>query len=139
MRAVIKMWDWRAATVVLTAAVLAGCSSLSPDGTAAGDAALAFSAALNDSDADRACDLLAQSTRTELESSTDASCDSAILDEDLPTADRTVEVAAYGRNARAILDGDVVFLTVEGGDWKVTAAGCEFQANAPYDCKLRAG
>ncbi|MDQ4036819.1 MAG: hypothetical protein M3313_00330 [Actinomycetota bacterium] len=130
---------WRGAAVIVTAGVLAGCSSLSPDGSVAGDVALAFSVALEDSDAEQACQLLAESTRTELESSADAPCDSAIMDEDLPTADAVVEVAAYGRNARAILDGDVVFLTIEAGEWKVLAAGCEFQSNEPYDCSLKGG
>lgn len=129
----------RAAAVVVLVGALAGCSSLSPDGSAAGDAALDFSAALNDADAEQACELLAESTRAELESSAQAPCDSAIMDEDLPTADEVVEVAAYGRNARAILSGDVVFLTVEAGAWKVLAAGCEFQSHGPYDCSLKGG
>jgi len=117
---------------------LAGCSSLSPDGAAAGDVALAFSAALRDAEAGQACELLAESTRTGLESRAETPCDSAILEEDLPLADAVVEVAAFGRNARVILDGDVVFLMVEAGDWKVLAAGCEFRSTQPYDCSLEA-
>jgi len=80
---------------------------------------------------------LATGARTELEQKTDAPCDSAIADEDLPTAGQVVGTAADGRNARVVLDGDVVFLTVEGQRWKVRAAGCELQSNAPYDCSLK--
>ncbi len=121
---------------MLVAAGLLACSSLSPDGAAAGDAGLAFHAALSSEDGGRACELLSEGTRTELEVSSDQPCDTGILDEDLPSADKVAEVAAYGRNARAILAGDVVFLTVEGGVWKVMAAGCELRPNAPYDCTL---
>ncbi|MDQ3716192.1 MAG: hypothetical protein M3381_09310 [Actinomycetota bacterium] len=128
---------WRTAAVVLSAVALSGCSSLSPDGATADDAAVAFHDALSSSDSAQACDLLAEGTRRELEQSADTPCDDAILEEGLPTADQVVEVAAYGRNARVILDGDIEFLTVEGGEWKVIAAGCEFQPNAPYDCSLK--
>ncbi len=100
---------------------------------------MAFYSAMSDADAEQACGLLAENTRAELEEAADEPCDFAILGEDLPTADGVIEVAAYGRNARAILDGDVVFLTVESGDWKVLAAGCEFQSGKPYHCSLTGG
>ncbi len=130
---------WRRTAIGLVALALCGCSSLSPDGAAAGDAAVAFHDALSGGDSAAACDLLAEGARTELEHTAGSPCDSAIGDEGLPAAGQVVDVAAYGRNARVILDGDVVFLTVESGEWKVMAAGCTFQENAPYDCTLKAG
>jgi len=115
---------------------LAGCSSLGPDSAGAGEVALAFHAAHEGGDGGQACELLTEAARTELEQSSEQPCDEAILAEDLPTAGRVVEVAAYGGDARIVLDGDVVFVTVEGGQWKVTAAGCEFRSDRPYDCTL---
>lgn len=123
----------------LGAVTLSGCSSLGPDRTEAGEAAVAFHAAQRDADGERACALLTETTRTAVAESADEPCASAILDEDLPAADQVLDVAAYGRNARVTLDGDVVFLSVAGGTWKVTAAGCQPRPDAPYDCSLTGG
>lgn len=130
---------WLIAALALVTVALSGCSSLGPDRTAAGESAVAFYESLDTGDEAAACDLLAEGTRDELERSADSSCDSAIGDEDLPAAGAVVEAVAYGRNARVILDGDVVFLTVEDGLWKVMAADCELRANAPYECTLKEG
>jgi hypothetical protein len=35
--------------------------------------------------------------------------------------------------------GDVVFLTVSGADWLVTAAGCTPRPERPYDCQVSGG
>lgn len=124
------------AVAVLGAVALSGCSSLAPDGAAAGDAALAFHDAQGSGDGALACDFLSEATRAELEQSSEMPCDSAILEEDIPSAEQVVDVAAYGRNARVALDGDVVFLSVAGGEWKVIAAGCQPRVDEPYDCSL---
>jgi len=124
------------ATALVLGVNLSGCSSLGPDDEAAGEAAVAFHEAQRRGDGGSACDLLIETTRTDLEQSTDQPCETAILAESLPSAEQVVDVAAYGRNARVILDGDVVFLSVAEGRWQVSAAGCVFQANAPYDCSL---
>ncbi len=129
----------RTAAATLAALALTACSSLGPDESAAGDAALAFYAAYGDEDGARACALMTESARTELEQSTDEPCDSAIVSEDLPSADQVEEVEAYGRNARVILDGDVVFLSVADGTWRISAAGCEYRSNAAYDCTITGG
>lgn len=126
----------RSLAAPLVAIGLAGCSSLGPNSAGAGEAALAFHTAHEEGDGGQACELLTDAVRTELEQSAEQPCDEAILMEDLPTAGRVMEVAAYGGDARVILDGDVVFVTVEGGQWKVSAAGCEFRSNLPYDCTL---
>ncbi len=128
-----------AMTAGLSVVALVGCSSLGPNEAAAGDVASAFSAALGDGNGAEACDLLNDATRTELEQSSEQACDQAILEEDLPTAEQVMDIKAYGRSARVILEGDVVFLSVADGGWRVTAAGCQPQANQPYDCSLTGG
>lgn len=120
------------------ATALSGCSSLGPDEGAAGEVALAFSGALNDGDGSRACELMTEAARTELEDSSEESCDTAVLAEDIPSAERVLDIAAYGRTARVVLDGDVVFLSVADGGWRVAAAGCRPQPEAPYDCAVAA-
>lgn len=121
---------------VSSVVALAGCSSLGPDEAAAADVALDFSGALTDGDGSRACELMTEATRTELEQSSKEPCDTAVLAEDIPSAEQVLDIAAYGRNARVVLDGDVVFLSVANGGWRVIAAGCRLQPQAPYDCVL---
>ncbi len=82
---------WLISALALVAVALSGCSSLSPDTTAAGDSAVAFYELLDGGNDAAACDLLAESTRNELERSTDSPCDSVIGDQDLPTAATVVE------------------------------------------------
>jgi hypothetical protein len=120
-------------------ALLAGCASLSPDSNAAGDVARTFFTAVSDGDGDQACALLLDSTREELEQSSGSPCASSVLEEDLPSVGDVLQVKAYGRNAQVLLDGDVVFLAVVDGTWKVTAAGCLPRPAEPYDCSVQEG
>ncbi|MGI8723189.1 MAG: hypothetical protein ACR2JG_13285 [Geodermatophilaceae bacterium] len=79
---------------------------------------------------------MTEATRTELEDGSEQPCDTAVLAEDIPSTGSVLDVAAYGRNARVVLDGDVVFLSVANGGWRVTAAGCRVQPQAPCDCAV---
>lgn len=119
--------------------LLSGCSSLGPDASAAGDAAQAFFAAVRGGDGVAACNLLIEDVQTELEQTADSPCSTAILEQDLPSAQEVTEVLAYGRNAQVVMDSDVLFLSVADGGWKIIAAGCQPRAKAPYDCALTGG
>ena len=37
------------------------------------------------------------------------------------------------------MDGDVVFLSMFGNRWLITAAGCQPRGDRPYDCTLKGG
>lgn len=121
------------------AALLSGCSSLGPDEAAAGEAAQEFFAAVRSGDGGEACNLLSEDVQTDLEQTADQPCSTAILEQDLPSAERVTEVLAFGRNAQVVMDSDVLFLSVADGGWKILAAGCRPRASAPYDCTLSGG
>lgn len=117
--------------------LLTSCASLGPDPLAAADIAVAFHAATTDDDGQAACRLLAPNTESELEDTTDESCDVAVLDQDLPDAEVVNKSQAFGRSAQVQMDGDVVFLAMFDGQWRVTAAGCTPDGEAPYDCVVK--
>jgi hypothetical protein len=81
---------------------------------------------------------LAPETRRELERSAELPCDRALLKEDVPTDGgqvRTVDV--YGDQARVVFARDTVFLASFSAGWRITAAGCVFRGDQPYDCVIR--
>ena len=63
----------------------------------------------------------------------------AILAEDLPDAQQIRATLAFGRGAQVLMDGDVVFLSVFGDNWLITAAGCTARGDRPYDCTVMGG
>ena len=99
-----------------------------------------FFAAVVDGDGAAACELLAPSTRSELESSSGRPCADAVLEE-VNAADSTPEVAVYGDAARARVGSETAFLALLDGGWQVTAAGCSAAAteDLPYDCTVSGG
>jgi hypothetical protein len=84
------------------------------------------------------CDLLTPKARAALEKSASQACADAIgqLPLDGGTA-RSVQV--WGGDAQVKLSGDTVFLTETHAGWKVSAAACTPNADAPYDCEVEAG
>ena len=50
---------------------------------------------------------------------------------------RSVQV--WGGDAQVKLSGDTLFLTQTHAGWKVSAAACTPNADAPYDCEVGAG
>jgi len=81
------------------------------------------------------CDLLAPATLESFEESEAASCTEAIQAVPLDAGEvRSVEV--WGGDAQVRLTGDTVFLTETRSGWRVTAAGCRPQVDAPYDCEV---
>jgi hypothetical protein len=84
------------------------------------------------------CDLLTPKALAALEKSESQPCADAIGQ--LPLDGGTVRsVQVWGGDAQVKLSGDTVFLTETSGGWKVSAAACTPNADAPYDCEVTAG
>jgi len=98
-------------------------STLGPDTTAAAGAAAAFHRATKDGDGNAACGFLAPATVQDLEGTSGQGCPEAILAQDLPGAHDVRDNQAFGRGAQVLMDGDVVFLSMFGNRWLITAAG----------------
>lgn len=89
-------------------------------------------------DADARCDLLTPKALAALEKSESQSCAQAIGQLPLQGGEvRAVQV--WGGDAQVKLSGDTVFLTQTHAGWKVTAAACTPNADAPYNCEVQAG
>lgn len=117
--------------------LLCGCSSLSHRQDAVAAAARGFEADLARQDSAALCDALAPGTREGLQDSSKSDCEQAIGDSDLPAATDVRRVDVYGQQARAVLDGDTLFLSAFTDGWKITAAGCEPQPRKPYKCAVK--
>jgi hypothetical protein len=114
----------------------AGCaSSHEPD---VEQVAEQLHAALRVEDGAAACELLSEDAQEELQESGD-SCEVAVLEAGLSPDGRVEKVSAYGTSAQVRYDDDVVFLADFPEGWRVIGAGCEKQADAPYDCKVQGG
>jgi hypothetical protein len=84
------------------------------------------------------CELLTPKVLAALEKSQSASCADAIGQLPLSGGDvRSVQV--WGGDAQVKLSGDTLFLTETHAGWKVSAAACRPNADAPYDCEVQAG
>jgi hypothetical protein len=89
-------------------------------------------------EAEARCDLLTPKAQAALEESESASCADAIGQLPLDGGDvRSVQV--WGGNGQVKLSGDTVFLTETQAGWKVSAAACKPNTDAPYDCEVEAG
>lgn len=97
-----------------------------------------FHAALEDGDAQAACDELSEETVSKLEQQEGKPCEEAILGLELAKGGtvsfRRVEVrSAY----TALAEGGVDFLNEGPSGWKISAAGCRPTApERPYECEL---
>ena len=123
----------------LPAVLVSSCSTLEPDSTAAVAVASSFHRAAQDADGRTACALVAPATVEDLESTTGQPCPVAMLTQGLPDAQDVQDTQAFGRAAKVSMDGDVVFLSVFGDRWLITAAGCSSRGDRPYDCTLQEG
>ncbi len=86
-------------------------------------------------DAEARCDLLAPATLAAFEKDQTAPCSDAVAQLSVDGGDvRSVEV--WGGDAQVRMAGDTVFLTETSAGWRVTAAGCTSQGDAPYDCEV---
>ncbi len=134
-RPVVRLWALIAAVLI----VAGGCAAPVPDDDEAVRTAVAFHHAMGAKQGQRACDLLAPTTRENV--AQQEPCPKAIADLDVPDAERLVSVSTFGRQAQVKLDGDVTFLTLSGGHWKVRAAGCKPDnrpsAGGVYNCEVK--
>ena len=81
------------------------------------------------------CDLLAPAVLAAFEQSEQAPCAEAI--QDLPLqAGRVESTAIWGGDAQVKMSSDTLFLTETKAGWRVTAAACTPQGEAPYDCEV---
>jgi hypothetical protein len=81
------------------------------------------------------CDLLLPATLDSLEKSESAPCRDAIAQLPIDGGDvQSVEV--WGRDAQVRLSGDTLFLTETHAGWRVAAAACRPQRDAPYECEV---
>jgi hypothetical protein len=111
--------------------LLAGCSSTQePEVTRV---ATAFENSSGNAEA--RCDLLAPATLKAFEKDQTSPCSDAVGQLSLAGgAVRSVEI--WGSDAQVRMSGDTVFLTDTQAGWRVTAASCRSQGDAPYDCRV---
>ncbi len=81
------------------------------------------------------CDLLAPATLKAFEKDQTASCSNAVAHLSLDGGTVT-NVQIWGGDAQVRMSGDTLFLTDTGAGWRVTAAGCQSQGDAPYACEV---
>ena len=125
-------------TIALLTGLLTSCSADDGPEDGAAAAAVAFYTHLAADEPTAACSLLSSSTRTELESSAEAPCEQAVVEEDLPAPGGMRSASRFGAMAQVRFAHDVVFLSRYGDGWHVVAAGCGL-ATSPagtYDCAV---
>jgi hypothetical protein len=98
-------------------------------------AAGAFLAAIDRGDAAAACAMLAPRTREELVASERSSCEEAMGGMELATG-QVREAQVWADRAQVKGDGGTLFLMEFSDGWKVSAAGCTFRGERPYECVL---
>lgn len=99
-----------------------------------------FYEAVERGDGAAACALLAPETKAELETTEQALCAEAILEQSVPATERRVEAQVFGTMAQLRYDTDTVFLADFPDGWKVMAAVCT--AAGPekrYGCDVKGG
>jgi hypothetical protein len=94
--------------------------------------------AFAESDAAERCALLAPATVAALEHDEAVPCGDALTQLALPEGGEVQSSVVWGDNAQVRLHEDTLFLTRTGAGWKVGAAGCRPQGDAPYLCLLEA-
>lgn len=121
--------------VLLLIGLTAGCAPAGRPAVRA--AAEAFQQAVSRSDGTRACQLLADEAKGNLESASRRSCARALPALGLPTGP-VRSVAVWGDEAQVRLAMSVLFLARFRDGWKVTGAGCKPRPGMPYDCDVEA-
>ena len=123
----------RGGAVLVLAAGLTGCASAQEPEVQR--VAAAFEDPAGDPRA--RCDLLAPKALEALEQDRSGPCDQAIGELPLSGGDvQSVEV--WGGDAQVRLAGDTLFLTETRAGWRVSAAACRPNGEAPYDCEVAA-
>lgn len=143
-QAVLQRGGWRPAVWLAVCVVaVGGCGAARPGATAADATVETFYRAVSADDGTGACAVLAPATVETLEDDADEPCAEAVLDGEVgeTLAERAEDprdpsARVAGRAAQVTVATDVVFLTISGDHWLVTAAGCDARPDRPYDCVL---
>jgi hypothetical protein len=117
----------------------AACGGTGERDARASSAAAAFEKALTGDDRPALCAALAPGTRSEVEDAEKKTCTDAIGTQDIPAGGPVRGVDVYGRQARAVLASDTLFLSEFEDGWKVVAAGCRARPGQPYQCAVKGG
>jgi hypothetical protein len=123
-----------AAPLAVALALTAGCSA-SPAGAA--DVAQRFVRAVADHDGKAACALLLPAAAQAAGGAAKVPCARAVLHLDEQQAAVTSS-EVWGDAAIVHLGSETVFLRRLPAGWRVSAAGCTYEPNAPYDCDVEA-
>ncbi|MGW7412322.1 hypothetical protein [Streptomyces sp. NPDC054863] len=118
---------------------LAACGGTGGRSAGARAAATAFEEALAGGDHVAMCAALAPDTRGEVQDSERKPCVEVIGEQGLPAGGPVGAVDVYGRQARAVLASDTLFLSQFPDGWKVVAAGCRPRSGRPYQCSVKGG
>ena len=130
------------ATIAVATMLCGTACTARPSSAAAESTADAFYDAIARADGAAACSLLAPATVESLEDDADEPCSDAVVDGEVGetltsrAAGTPTSAAVAGRQAQVLMSGDVVFLTVSGTGWLITAAGCDDRTPRPYDCAV---
>jgi hypothetical protein len=131
---VIPVRTWFVVAAAPTVLAVAGCSS-TPHRDAVSAAARSFVDKLRSGDGAGACDLLTKDAQSSASGATDTSCADAVTGiKERGGAITAIQV--WGDAAQVQIAGDVLFLRLVSGAWRVSAAGCTPQPEGPYDCKV---
>jgi hypothetical protein len=123
------------AAVAAMAALLA-VSGCAPDGTTATDVAQEFHQALTASQWTEACSMLESDVREKAAQEQRSTCEDGLRDLQVQEPGRMTRTEIYGRGAFVEFENDAVFLAAAEGGWKITAAGCTPNGDAPYTCEV---
>ncbi|CCQ45131.1 hypothetical protein ARTSIC4J27_1064 [Pseudarthrobacter siccitolerans] len=122
--------------VVAGIAALLAVSGCAPDGTAPADAAQEFHQAMSSSDWSSACSMLESDTREKTAREQEGSCEDHLRNLQIQEPGTVARTETYGRGAFVEFENDAVFLAAAEGGWKITAAGCTPNGDAPYTCEV---
>ncbi|VXB76147.1 conserved exported hypothetical protein [Arthrobacter sp. 9AX] len=126
-------------TYVLAAAGIAalmGVCGCAPEGTGAADAAQTFHQAVSASDWSSACSMLKSDTREKTAQEQESTCEDHLRSAHIQEPGAVTRTEIYGRGAFVEFENAAVFLANAEGGWKITAAGCTPNGDAPYTCEV---
>ena len=128
----IPRWIVVLAAIAAGTAGTAGCAAAGEQTVAA--TAGRFAGAVARHDGATACTLLTDDARHDAETF-GRSCAAGLAT--LPDPGAVQQVEVWGDTAQVHLAGDTVFLLRFPDGWRVSAAGCAPQGDAPYRCEVR--
>lgn len=83
--------------------------------------------------------MLAAATKVSVSQDGETTCEKGLAEAGLDGATTVAAVQVWGRVGQAVMGNDVVFLTIEDGHWRITAAGCQARSGRPYQCAVEGG